>query len=783
MMAAARARRDALHPARITYSPKVFIPLTKLCRDVCRYCTFAHTPRHVAAPYLSIQQVLDIAAQGAEAGCHEALFTLGDRPESRYKVAREGLQALGHDSTLSYLAECAGAVLRETGLLPHVNAGVLDAQEWASIRPVSVSSGLMLESTAARLGDKGGPHHGCPDKVPAVRLASLAAAGVAAIPFTSGILIGIGETREERIQALLELDRLHAEYGHIQEVIVQNFRAKPGTGMATAPEPSLQEHLWSIAAARLILAPEISVQAPPNLNPGALDALIDAGIDDFGGISPVTPDHVNPEAPWPLLETLREATEKKDRALVARLPLYPGFVRERHRWLAADLHRAVLERSDADGLARDDRWRAGVSSAPPATVPAPPPAQGRGQTRVGEVLERLAAGEEPGHRDTLRLLQARGTEVTEVLHAADRRRREVNGDEVTYVVNRNINYTNLCYFGCRFCAFSKGKKSASLRGAPYDLTLDEIARRTVEAWERGATEVCLQGGIHPDYTGQTYLDILAAVKTAAPEIHVHAFSPLEVWQGARTLGLTLQEFLTRLRDAGLASLPGTAAEILDDEVRRELCPDKIDSAQWLEVMRTAHGLGLRSTATIMFGHIETPDSWARHLLAVRQLAGDTGGFTEFVPLAFVAGEAPIYRSGRARPGPTFREVLLVHAVARLVLHPHVPHVQASWVKLGPQGVRAALAAGVDDLGGTLMNESITRAAGASFGEELPPAAMQALIREAGRSPRQRSTLYGKVSAQRQQVAVTAATLTATVNTPPRRVPRRAGAVPVRFGTG
>jgi FO synthase len=778
LLAAARTRRDLAH-ALVSYSPKVFIPLTQLCRDVCRYCTFAHAPRDLRAPYLSVGEAVAIARAGAEAGCHEALFTLGDQPERRYRVAREALATMGHTTTIDYLVEVARRVREATGLLPHVNPGIMSRADLDRLRAVSVSAGLMLESGAARLCQPGGPHHGCPDKLPEVRLETIRLAGEARVPFTSGILIGIGETRAERIGALLALRSLHAEHGHLQEIIVQNFRAKPGTGMAGAPEPSLEEHLWTIAITRLVFPPEMSVQAPPNLNPAALDGLLAAGIDDWGGVSPVTPDHVNPEAPWPQLEVLRAACEAAGKPLVARLAIYPRFAQEPERWLAPAMRMPVLDHSDAEGFAREDGWIAGAPSDPPAWTPHAP-ASLRGSA-LQLILGRTRDGGELTEAEVVRLFAARGREVGEVCRSADALRREVNGERVGYVVNRNINYTNICYFGCRFCAFSKGKLAEHLRGRPYDLDQGEIARRTSEAWQRGATEMCLQGGIHPDYTGATYLEICRTVKQAAPDIHVHAFSPLEVWQGAKTLGMPLGDFLAALQQAGLGSLPGTAAEILDDEVRQKICPDKIDTAQWLEVMETAHALGLRSTATIMFGHVDHPRHWARHLLRIRALQARTGGFTELVPLPFVHMEAPIYLKGGARRGPTHREALLMHAIARLVLHPHIANIQTSWVKMGPDGAKACLASGANDMGGTLMNESITRAAGAAFGQELPPQAMDALIEAAGRVPYQRTTLYGEAPAERSAASFGAAPLAPTVNPPPRRHERAKELV--RFGAG
>jgi len=745
----AEARRLRPGPL-VTYSPKVFIPLTTLCRDVCGYCTFARPPRRGERAYLTEEEVLAIARAGAAAGCREALFTLGDRPELRYRVARDELATLGCETTLEYLERCARLVLEETGLLPHLNPGVLSRAELGALRPVSGSMGIMLETTAERLGAKGGPHWASPDKAPARRLETIRLAGELSIPFTSGILIGIGETREERIEALLALEALGDEHGHVQEVIVQNFRAKAGTRMASHPEPSLDDHLWTIAAARILLGPGWHVQAPPNLAFEDFPRLLDAGIDDWGGVSPVTIDHVNPEAPWPEIELLAEATRSRGLELAPRLPLYPEHVAELDRWVDPAVAPFVLRAADAAGLARDDAWAPGEGAALPLVV-----------RRDAPPLELV--GEELGEDELTRLLSARGDEAQRVLAAADRLRREVCGDEVTYVVTRNVQYTNVCYFRCGFCAFSKGKLAEDLRGAPYLVPLDEIVRRAEEAWERGATEICLQGGIHPAFTGDYYAEVVRSIKQAVPGIHVHAFSALEVWQGAATIGLSLAEYLARLRDLGLGSLPGTAAEVLDDEVRKVICPDKVTTAQWLEVHDAAHRVGLRSNVTLMFGHADTPRSWARHLLRAREQQRRTRGFTELVPLPFVPMEAPMYLQGRARRGPTFREVLLVHAVARLALHPEIANVQASWVKLGPDGTREALRAGVNDLGGTLMNESISRSAGASFGQELPPEAMEELIRSAGRVPRQRTTLYGAAPEERVRASFGAAPLAEPLN--------------------
>jgi FO synthase len=744
----------------ITYSPKVFIPLTKLCRDVCHYCTFAQPPKRGERAYMTADEVLTVARAGAEAGCHEALFTLGDKPELRYRAAREELAALGCGTTIEYLARMCELVLAETGLLPHVNPGVMTREELALLRSVSASQGIMLETASERLSQKGGPHYGSPDKWPERRLETIRLAGELAIPFTTGILIGIGETRAERLEALAKIRALHDRYGHIQEVIVQNFRAKPATKMAAHPEPTLDELLWTVRAAREVLGEDMKIQVPPNLSYDEFPRLLEAGIDDWGGVSPVTIDHVNPEAPWPEIERLRQATEAAGHELAARLPIYPDYVADLDRWADMRVAREIRLHADADGLARADRWAAG------AELPCPPLVKADGRrpgTAVAEALAKVRDGVELDEDDVTDLFRARGADFHAVVEAADLLRREVCGDTVSYVVTRNINYTNVCYFRCGFCAFSKGKLAENLRGAPYLVTSDEIVRRCQEAWDRGAVEVCLQGGIHPGFTGDYYAHVCEAIKRRLPDLHVHAFSALEVWQGAATLGVSLAAYLERLKDLGLASLPGTAAEILDDEVRRVLCPDKVTTAQWLRVHDQAHRVGLRSTTTIMFGAVEGPRSWARHLLALRDQQTKTGGFTEFVPLPFVHMEAPIFLKGGARPGPTFREAILVHAVGRLALHPYITNVQASWVKLGIEGAQAALRAGANDLGGTLMNESISRAAGAAHGQEMPPEGMEAAVRELGRTPRQRTTLYGVPDPDRTRLSYGAPPLAEPLN--------------------
>ena len=756
--------RDTGHRNLVTYSRKVFIPLTHLCRDVCHYCTFAQTPKRLEAPYLSIEQVLEVARRGAALGCKEALFTLGEKPELRYRAARDALEDMGYSSTVDYLREAARQVYLETGLLPHLNPGNMTAEEIATLRPVAPSMGVMLESSSHRLTAKGMPHHGSPDKRPESRLATIEEAGKARVPLTSGILIGIGETRRERIESLLALRDLHSAYGHLQEIIIQNFRAKPNTKMFGAPEPDLDDLLWSIAVARILFGSQMNIQAPPNLSPGVLPELVSAGINDWGGVSPLTPDFVNPEAPWPHLDELVRETAEAGKYLQERLTIYPEFASKADVWTDTGWHTPLIRLIDAEGLPRTDDWSPGISIAPP-TESLAAMTNGLAADDIAIVIDKAKQGERLTESEIVRMFRARGDDYSAVINAADDVRKQVNGDTVTYVVNRNINYTNVCYFHCKFCAFSKGKASDDLRGAPYDLDLEEIQRRTTEARDCGATEVCMQGGIHPNYTGETYLQIVRAVKVVAPQIHVHAFSPLEVSQGAATLGMNLENYLCELKDAGLATLPGTAAEILDDEVRRIICPDKISTNEWLEVMETAHGVGLRSTATIMFGHIDRPRNWAKHLLCIRDLQSRTGGFTEFVPLPFVHMEAPMYLRGYARKGPTWREAILMHAVSRLALHPQISNIQTSWVKMGHAGAIACLNSGCNDLGGTLMNESISRAAGAAHGQETTPKIMIELIASAGRRAKQRSTLYGDVTSERIEAGISAGQRKDVFNTP------------------
>ena len=752
LMARASSVRDTAFGTRMTFSPKVFIPLTMLCRDRCGYCTFAKAPAHLESPYLPLEQVLEIARAGRAAGCHEALFTLGEGPEDRYPAARDWLDDHGYPSTVDYLVAACAAVLEETGLLPHANAGALGSGDLAALRSVSASQGMMIESTNPDLD----AHRSAPDKVPARRLATLEVAGELGIPFTTGLLVGIGESRADRLDTLEAIAASHARHGHVQEVIVQNFLPKVGTSMHRHPPCPTDEFLWTIAVARLLLPTDVHLQAPPNLS-DELGPLVAAGIDDWGGVSPVTADHVNPERAWPALGILRAATEAAGHTLAPRLTIYPEFALDPERWLDSSLRFPVLDASDAEGLGRDHPWVSGGEAPPPDLLPhfvapgsgipssqtaAPDPTAVPGA--VGEVLAGVLAGETVGEDEIVTLFGARGPDVRAVAAVADALRAEIVGDEVTYVANRNINYTNVCTFKCKFCAFSKGPLSLNLRGAPYLLELSEITERVAEAEAMGATEVCLQGGIHPDFDGDYYLHVIRAVREGSPTIHIHGFTALEVTEGARRSGTDLADYLVLLRDAGLRTLPGTAAEILDDEVRAVLCPDKIDTEQWLEAHRAAHGVGLNSNVTIMFGAIEQPRSWARHLVRTRALQLETGGFTEFVPLPFVHMATPLYIQRRSRRGPTFRETLLMHAVGRIAYRGAIDNIQLSWVKLGSAGARQLLRAGVNDLGGTLIDENISRAAGASHGQMMDADAFRALVAPLGRTLAQRTTLYGRV---------------------------------------
>jgi FO synthase len=805
---AARVRDAGLaaagRPGVITYSRKVFIPLTRLCRDRCAYCTFATVPGRLDAPFLSPDEVLAIASDGAALGCKEALFTLGDRPEARWKQAREWLDAHGYDDTLSYVRAMAILVLEETGLLPHLNPGVLSWQDFQRLKPVAPSMGMMLETTSRRLfTQRGGAHYGSPDKDPAVRLRVLQDAGRSSVPFTTGILIGIGETLAERADSVFAIRQVSREYGGIQEVIVQNFRAKPDTKMRDVPDAELADLAATIAVARLVLGPSARIQAPPNLIGDQYQLILSAGIDDWGGVSPLTPDHVNPERPWPQIDELRAVTADGGFRLAERLTIYPGYIRE--PWLDPRLSRHVAALVDpATGLAAE--------AAPPRGLPWQEPDGGWGEAASGrtdlhvsidtigrtsdrrddfaevygdwaEVGARIAPaagapgasgpGGSAGHLarraprevlqalrsaernpaaitddDALALLDADGPELEALASLADGLRRDVAGDDVTYVVTRNINFTNVCYTGCRFCAFAQRRTDADA----YTLSMEQIGDRAAEAWQAGATEVCMQGGIHPDLPGTAYFEIAAAVKRRCPDIHVHAFSPMEVMNGASRTGLPVREWLVRAREAGVDSLPGTAAEILDDDVRWVLTKGKLPAAAWIDVITTAHELGIRTSATMMYGHVDTSAHWVGHLRVIRGIAERTGGFTEFVLLPFVHASSPIYLAGLARPGPTRRENRAVHAVSRLMLHGAIGNIQCSWVKLGADVCQDVLSGGVNDLGGTLMEETISRMAGSQNGSYRTISQLAELVAPTGRALRQRTTVYGTPSPERVAAA-------------------------------
>src|SRR3954470_17023242 len=803
LTAASRVRdagpASAGRPGIVSYSRKVFIPLPHLCRARCHYCTFVTTPGQLRkagkAPYLSPDEVLDIARAGAALGCKEALFTLGDRPEKRWPVAAEWLHAHGFDSTLGYLRAMAVRVLEETGLLPHLNPGVLSWEEIQRLKPVSASMGMMLETTATRLwSEPGGPHFGSPDKEPAVRLRVLEDAGRCAVPFTTGVLLGIGENYAERVDAIGAIRAAAQRHGHVQEVIVQNFRAKPRTAMAAHDDLQLQEYVAAVAVSRLLLGPKARVQAPPNLSdPTELGLLLRAGVDDWGGVSPLTPDHVNPERPWPHIDQLAALTAEAGFTLRDRLAAQPGYVLQPEPWLDPRVRPHVSALAGPDGLAVEGRIPAGLPWQEPdeawtasgrvdlhvevdtigrtgdrrsdfdavygdwaelreATVSARDghsTALTVGDPEVHAAL-RHAEADPAGLSDAeyLALLGADGPDLEALAELADAVRRDVNGDDVTYVVNRNINFTNVCYTGCRFCAFAQRRTDADA----YTLSMQQVGDRVDEAWAAGATEICMQGGIHPDLPGTAYFDLAREVKQRQPGIHLHAFSPMEIVNGAARTGLSFEDFLTGLKEAGLGSVPGTAAEILDDDVRWVLTKGKLPTATWLEIVRTAHTVGLPTTSTMMYGHVDTPAHWVAHLRTLAALQDETGGFREFVLLPFVHHNAPIYLAGVARPGPTNRENRAVHAVARLLLHGRISNIQTSWVKLADAGTKAVLQGGANDLGGTLMEETISRMAGSEDGSLQTLAQLEGSAAAIGRPARQRTTEYGTPSDERLRTA-------------------------------
>ena len=775
--------REAGRPGVVTYSRKVFIPLTRLCRDRCHYCTFATVPHRLPAAFLERDEVLAIAREGAAQGCKEALFTLGDRPEERWPAARQWLDERGYDSTLDYVRSCAIAVLEETGLLPHLNPGVLSWAELQRLKPVAPSMGMMLETTATRLwSEPGGPHYGSPDKEPAVRLRVLDDAGRVGVPFTTGILIGIGETRAERVDSLFAMRRTAREFGHVQEIIIQNFRAKPDTAMRGMPDAELRELAATVAVGRIIMGPRARIQAPPNLIDAEFSLLLRAGIDDWGGVSPVTPDHVNPERPWPQIDLLREKSAEAGFVLRERLTIYPEFVRRGGEgWLDPRLAAHVAALAGPDGLAREDAELQGRPWQEPddgyatgrtdlfATIDT----EGRTSDRrsdfddvYGDWAEvaahitteaprriesdvlaglRLAADNpaallDKEHEDeAMALFNADGAALDELARIADDLRKQVNGDDITYVVNRNINFSNVCYVGCRFCAFAQREQDADA----YRLSVDQVADRAEQAWRDGASEVCMQGGIDPKMPVTAYADLVRAVKQRVPGMHVHAYSPMEIVTAASKAGVSIRDWLAELREAGLDTIPGTAAEILDDDVRWVLTKGKLPASTWAEVVSTAHQLGIRSSSTMMYGHVDHPRQWLGHFRVLAGIQDVTGGFTEFVALPFIHTNAPIYLAGIARPGPTWRENRVVHAMARILLHGRIDNIQCSWVKLGDDGTRVMLNGGCNDLGGTLMEETISRMAGSEHGSARTVAELKELAAAAGRPAVERTTVYGR----------------------------------------
>ncbi|MEV7243396.1 bifunctional FO biosynthesis protein CofGH [Streptomyces sp. NPDC093248] len=795
---AARVRDAGLaaagRPGVITYSKSVFVPLTRLCRDKCHYCTFVTVPgklrRAGHGMFMSPDEVLDIARKGAALGCKEALITLGDKPEDRWPEAREWLDAHGYDDTIAYVRAVSIRILEETGLLPHLNPGVMTWTDFQRLKPVAPSMGMMLETTATRLwSEPGGPHHGSPDKEPAVRLRVLEDAGRSSVPFTSGLLIGIGETYEERAESLFALRKVSRAYHGIQELIIQNFRAKPDTAMRGMPDAELDDLVATVAVARHIMGPSACLQAPPNLVDSEYGRLIGAGIDDWGGVSPLTIDHVNPERPWPRIEELAAKSRAAGFEMRERLCVYPEFVRRGEPWLdprlrphvgaladpetglarpdavvegrpwqepeeaftatgRTDLHTAI----DTEGRTADRRadfdevygdWQALREAAAPGMAPERIDTDVRGALRT--------AADDPtrlSDAEALALFHADGPALDALCRVADDVRRSAVGDDVTYIVTRNINFTNVCYTGCRFCAFAQRRTDADA----YTLSLEQVADRAQQAWEVGAVEVCMQGGIHPDLPGTAYFDIARAVKERVPGMHVHAFSPMEVVNGATRTGMPIREWLAAAKEAGLDSIPGTAAEILDDEVRWVLTKGKLPTATWTEVITTAHELGIRSSSTMMYGHVDQPRHWLGHLRTLAGIQRETGGFTEFVTLPFIHTNAPVYLAGIARPGPSTRDNRAVTAMARLLLHPWIPNIQTSWVKLGAEGAAEMLRSGANDLGGTLMEETISRMAGSSYGSYKSVRDLIAVAEAAGRPAKPRTTLYGEVPEERRRAA-------------------------------
>lgn len=745
LLDAAGRVRDAGLAARgragvVTYSRKVFVPVTHLCRDRCHYCVFVDTPGGLArrgiAPYMEADEVVALAAQGAALGCREALFTLGDRPEDRWPAAREWLDARGYASTVEYLHHLGTRVLAETGLLPHMNPGVMTWGELQRLRPVSPSMGMMLETTSRDLwAVRGNVHYGSPDKDPAVRLRVLADAGRSRVPFSTGLLLGIGETYADRVQTVLAIRDVHARFGHVQETIVQNFRAKPRTAMQGAPDLGTQEYVAAVAVTRLLLGPDAVVQAPPNLtDAGELALLLRAGVDDWGGVSPLTPDHVNPERPWPHLDDLARLTAASGFTLRQRLTVHAPYVHDRERWLDPALHAHVAAHADPAGLADEQAPVRGLPWRP--VVLAGTAADGTGTggpaVLVDDVRRALARAEDDpaGLTDAqyATLLGADGADLEALTVLADAVRADVVGAELTYVVNRNLDAT-----------LWRGDGDER----PDALGPAEVAALVDEAWSLGATEICAQGAVPASAGPEGYLDLARAVKAARPGVHLHAFRPAEVDDGARRTGTTRAAYAAALRDAGVDTVPGTGARILDDTLRAVLSDgQEVSVADWLDLVAAAHRAGLRSTSTLVYGHLEGPEHVVRHLRLLAALQDATGGFTELIPMPFVPGDAPPHVARLTRGGPSPRETRAVHAVARLALHGRVDHVQAAWPKLGLDGALAVLAGGADDLGGVLLDGTLRPDAGPEQGLQLTEADVARVAATLGRRVRRRSTTYG-----------------------------------------
>jgi FO synthase len=728
---------------RVTFSRNLTLSLSRTCRCFCKYCAFATHKAHLHAP----EEVLEILDGAARRQVKELLVLTGERPEVNPEV-REQLLGLGHDDFTSYVAFVCERAL-ERGLLPHTNLGVLSPRDLGRLREVTASQGLMLESISERLMET--VHAGSPTKHPARRLETIRAAGELRIPFTSGILVGIGETEQERVESLSALAALHAEHGHIQEVILQNFvphqryygrepaeiadaaaRAYWRTGVAE-DRPRLPLPQWACPVSiedmkRLIaetrrLMPDVAIQVPPNLADW-WGELVAAGATDLGGLS-ANGDHISPEHPFPSPHRVRRELQRDGYALTERLCVYPRYIDP--EWLS----HGVLDTIKRKYWSFIPRRGSGRTE-PPSPI------------RPSLVSGAIARGRE-GHRLTADELTAMFAEtrpevIEDMRQAADELRAELMGEQVTFVVNRNINISNICTVGCAFCGFGQGKRSPDA----YEHDERDFVARIEEAVDYGATELCIQSGIHPDWALEDYLGWLrlarASAARAGVDLHLHAYSPMEIAHMCDISQLPPAEVFARLKDAGLGSTPGTAAEVLHDGVRERISPNKLPVARWVQIIRASHEAGLRSTATVMFGHIEEPWELAEHMRVVRELQELTGGITEFVPLSFIPFQTLLGRTHGVEE--ISREENLKHtAVFRLALGRSIPSLQASWVKMGLDAATESLRWGVNDLGGTLMEESISRLAGSYHGTKLDPEQLVAAAHAAGRPAAERTTLY------------------------------------------